>query len=239
MPTGPGRYPGVSCALVSSQYTHRVNTIYGSGVHPLLSLALLEAVQGLDEPTPDEFQEYHEDLSTKRLGMSRTVAVQIDRLAALARSRGRVAAEELIALLRLIGRRHDAELVFSDAGRRAGRHAVNRAGRRIPGLLHVLPQALRNRAGFTLAQRTARTVFGATLRRADGIADATVEDAPSARATESGMACAFYGAGLAEMLRLLTDFDGALFHVACRTRGERACVWRAAPEPGCEEEAAA
>jgi hypothetical protein len=50
----------------------------------------------------------------------------------------------------------------------------------------------------------------------------------SPAAVESGPACTFYGAAVAELLRLLTDFDGAMVHVACRGRGDPACQWRSA-----------
>ena len=204
-------------------------------MHPVLPLALLEAVRGLDLPNPDAFPEFHDDLSSKRLGMSRTVATQIDRFTRMMKSGRSVEADELVALLRLVGRRNDASLVFSEAGRRAGRLAVQRTRTPLTPLRHVLPGGLRTSAGFRLAQRTVRSVLGGMLRRTDGVADASLEDPPSARATEGGAACSFYGAALAEVLRLLTDFEGAMFHVACRTKGDAACVWRAAPESLREE----
>jgi hypothetical protein len=40
-----------------------------------------------------------------------------------------------------------------------------------------------------------------------------------------GAACAFYGSAYGELLRALTDFEGAMVHEQCRSRGEEACVW--------------
>jgi len=158
-----------------------------------LPLALLEAVRGLDRPAPDALDEYHDELSAKRLGLSRTVSLEIERLERLG-ARGRVTAGELAALLRLVARRHDAALVFSEAGRRAARLAAR--------------------------------VLGLDLRRDGSAAHA---DPLSGRVPpESGSACTFYGSAVAELLRLLTDFDGAMVHVECRSRGDAACHWRSA-----------
>jgi len=54
----------------------------------------------------------------------------------------------------------------------------------------------------------------------------------SLRVTPDGAACAFYGAGLVELLRLLVGYEGAMLHVACRARGGARCEWRAeSPDP--------
>ena len=50
----------------------------------------------------------------------------------------------------------------------------------------------------------------------------------SIEALPTGEACVFYGSVYQELLRLLTGFEGALLHEACRARGEEACVWRTA-----------
>lgn len=196
--------------------------------HPLLPLAVLEAVRELDTVRPDDDEDLHEELAGKRLGMSRTVAAQIERFTRLTRTSGRVDAEELVALLRLVGRRHDAALVFSDAGRRAGRRAVQGAAGSFRASVRFLPRPLRNRIGFALMRRRARAVFHAAVRLERGVPEVGLEDPTPIRATPTGAACAFYGSALAEMLRRLTDFDGAMLHVTCRGRGDAACVWRAA-----------
>jgi hypothetical protein len=55
-----------------------------------------------------------------------------------------------------------------------------------------------------------------------------MQDSPSLIAREDGVACRFYTAALAELLRLLANFEGAMIHEACRGRGDRTCRWRAA-----------
>lgn len=195
----------------------------------VLPLAVLEAVRGLDRPAPDALDEFHGELSAKRLGLNRTVAMGIDRLERLG-ARGRVSSGELAALLKLVARRHDATLVFSDAGRRAARHALRRLSWGTRASLGLLPGGLRSRLGFAVAAGLAAPVLGLRLTRDRGVASA----APLGPGTqpESGSACTFYGSAVAELLRLLTDFDGAMLHVACLARGDAGCQWRSArPQP--------
>jgi hypothetical protein len=100
----------------------------------------------------------------------------------------------------------------------------------------VLPRFLRNAVGFSSARRAARSVLEASVQRdrtrapAGGRDGAQVivvmADPPSAAATADGTACGFYGSAVAELLRALTEFDGALYHVRCRSRGDAACEWR-------------
>jgi predicted hydrocarbon binding protein len=186
-------------------------------VSPLLSLALLEAVQGVDAHVPDELDEVHQELAVKRLGRSATVQVQIDRLRRQARRGAPATAEEFAALLTLVGRRRDAGLVFTDAGRRLGRRLIDD----LP-----VPTGLARLAGWSIARRRLRQYLGVVLTTAEPAAGELAGDL-LVRATPDGAACAFVGAAVAEMLRSLTSFDGAMIHVACRARGDDVCRWRA------------
>lgn len=50
-------------------------------------------------------------------------------------------------------------------------------------------------------------------------------------ATRSGFegnGCYFYAATVAEMLRVASGFEGSMLHDRCRSRGDDACVWKAA-----------
>jgi hypothetical protein len=222
-------------SLQSIEHILQVSFARRATVHAALPLAILEAIQGLDEPVQDGLAEYHEDLSAKRLGLSRTVADQIDRFQKLARSDAEVSLDELVALMRLVARRQDAGLVFSHAGRRAGSFAVKRVAGSFRRGTRALPTTFRNRAGFALARRAARRVFDVRLSRDHGVPAAELDPDPS-DSDPSGSACAFYGSALAETLRLLTDFDGAMLHVACRAKGDDSCVWRAAYPNSTEEQ---
>ena len=208
-----------------------VSTPEKTGSHAAVPLTILESLRHLDAPSDDGSDEFHQELSFKRLGMSETVAAQIGRYRRLAGRSGRVEFEEVAALFRLVGRRSDAGLVFADAGRRVGRRVV-RGVRTSAVLLRALPRFARNGLGFFLARRAVGRILDAQLVRDSGLPGATISDPPSATATPNGSGCGFYGSALAEILRSLTDFDGALFHVRCRSRGEPVCEWRASERAG-------
>jgi hypothetical protein len=208
--------------------THRVTTPVPFRAHAILPLALFEAVRALDLPTDDGLEEFHNELVVKRLGMNRTVVAQIERFEGLARSDKRVEGEEVAALLRLVGRRADAGLVYAEAGRRAARRAANRVSGTLRLLRHVLPAGF----GRLLARRAAADVFGVALHRDGATEGATMDDPIAVRAAPGGAACGFFGSAVAELLRIFTTFDGALLHDACRGRGDGTCHWRAGPPEG-------
>jgi hypothetical protein len=114
--------------------------------------------------------------------------------------------------------------VFANAGRRAGRRAVHAVNGPALLMLRGLPPFARKRLGFAIARRAVK-MFDALLVRDGGRQSATILEPPSALSTVGGAGCGFYGSGMAEILRAVTDFDGALFHVRCRSRGESVCLW--------------
>jgi len=205
-----------------------VNAPPRRGVPAVLGLSLLEAVRALDAPAPDALDEHHADLSTKRLGLSRTVAAEIARLEGVTRRGLTIPGQEFAGLQRLVARRPDAALVFSDAGRRAARRLV--AARPLPGrvLGRVLPRGAATGAGFRAARRIAEREFGATVQWDDAGPSAML-GGELAVVTEPGPACSFIGSALAELLRQLAGFDGAMVHTTCRARGGTVCAWSAAP----------
>src|SRR5207245_11386400 len=97
-----------------------------SVVHSIVPLAVLEAVKNLDTPVEDGLTEFAEVLLVKRLGLSPTVELQLAEHELLARKDARVDPSHVAALLRLVGRRPDADLVFAYARRRAHRPAGQR-----------------------------------------------------------------------------------------------------------------
>lgn len=194
--------------------------------HSILPLAILEAMRSLDSPSDEEVAEYVDELLKKRLGLSDTVAAQITRYESVARRDGPVGIAELEQILRLAGRRTDSALVFADAGRRAARRAVGRALPPTRWMARHLPRLLGRPIGFGAARRAARDVFAAALVREGPAAKAVVEHPIAVRATPDGAACAFFAAGLGELLRQLMDFEGALMHERCQARGDARCEWR-------------
>ena len=199
-----------------------------SVVHSIVPLAVLEAVKNLDTPVEDGLTEFAEELLVKRLGLSSTVQMQLEEYELLARKDARVDASHVEALLRLVGRRPDADLVFADAGRRAARRAV----RRMSSVSRLAARTAPRLFGHRAARRAARAVLGAELGREQRLPVARVSDPIAIQATPDGTACGFYGAGLVELLRLLVGYEGAMLHVECRARGGAGCEWRAvAPDP--------
>jgi len=195
-------------------------------VHSIVPLAVLEAVKNLDTPVEDGLTEFADELLVKRLGLSPTVQMQLAEQ--LVRKDARVEPAHVEALLRLVGRRPDADLVFADAGRRAARRAV----RRMSGVSRLAAHTAPRLFGHGAARRAARVVLGAELGREGRLPVARVSDPIAIQATPDGAACGFYGAGLVELLRLLVGYEGAMLHVACRARGGAGCEWRAAgPDP--------
>src|SRR6266705_1786729 len=194
-------------------------------VHSIVPLAVLEAGKNLDTPVEDGLSEFAEELLSKRLGLSNTVAMQLREYEGMVRRDAAADQAHVEALLRLVGRRPDADLVFADAGRRAARRGV----RRLLGLTRLAARAAPRVFGYRAARRAARAVFGAELRRERQVPIARVPDAIAVHATPDGAACALYGTGFTELLRLLVGFEGATLHVSCRARGGNVCEWRAAP----------
>src|SRR5207248_3137521 len=80
----------------------------------------------LDTPVEDGLSEFAEELLSKRLGLSATVAMQLREYEGMVRRDAPADSSHVEALLRLVGSRPDADLVFADAGRRAARRAVRR-----------------------------------------------------------------------------------------------------------------
>jgi hypothetical protein len=197
-------------------------------VPALVPLSLLEAIRNLDTPVEDGLDELAEEIVVRRLGLSPTVAAQIQRYRAAAERAGRVELDEVVSVIRLISRRPDAPLVFADAGRRAARHAARRRSRSARTLSRMSPAGMGRKVSLRAAARLARQVFGGDLRAPDSVTEVRMTEPLSIVAVPDGAACAFYGAAYGELLRSLTAFEGAMLHAHCRSRGDDACIWRSA-----------
>jgi len=196
-----------------------------STVHAIIPLSLLEALRNLDTPVDDGLEELAGEIVAKRLGLSPTVAAQIERYQSVARNRGQVDLEEALAVFRLTGRRPDAGLVFADAGRRAARRSARQTALPLRALHAALPGGLSRRLGRRLAARAARKILRAELKGGAAGAEARVPTSLAIRALPEGQGCVFYGAAVGELLRVLTGFEGAMVHTRCRGRGDDRCQW--------------
>ena len=159
---------------------------------------------------------------TKRLGVNATIERQIERYAGLARKKRTVSEEEVLGLLRLVSRRQDARKAFADAGARAARRAVQENRNR---LLVLVPGKVRRKATMRLARGLLAQLLGARFEPLAGTYTAGIDHDLPTRAAPDGSACVFYGSAIAEILRELDGFEGAMFHVECRARGGDRCVW--------------
>lgn len=198
-------------------------------IDSLIPLSLLRAVRGADKlPEGAGADAFGDELTTPKFGQSATVAAQITRYEDLVARGERVDTGEVAALLRLVSRRSDTALVFADAGRRAGREAAQRISAAARLTHRLAPGRLRDRYGLGLARRIAHRVFEINMSQRD---QAQWEDqAGMGPAVAELRACEVYGAAAAELLRCYTDFDGALFHVQCRTTGDATCQWHTNPD---------
>jgi hypothetical protein len=197
-------------------------------VPALIPLSLLEAIRNLDTPVEDGLDELAEEIVSRRLGLSPTVAAQIQRYRLAAERGGSVDLDETVSVLRLVGRRTDANLVFADAGRRAARYAAKRRSRSWHTLVKLFPRSVTRRLALRTAARLARNIFGAELRSRSQDTELLMNSPVSIVALPTGEACVFYGSVYQELLRGLTGFEGALIHEHCKSRGDAACVWRTA-----------
>jgi hypothetical protein len=195
-------------------------------VPALIPLSLLEAIRNLDTPVEDGLDELAEEIVVRRLGLSPTVAAQIQRYKQAADRGGAVELDETVSVLRLVGRRGDANLVFADAGRRAARYAAKTRGRSSRTLVRVSPRGVARKLALRSAARLARAVFGGELKPRPQDVEVRMDAPLSIVALPTGEACVFYGSVYQELLRGLTGFEGALIHEGCRSRGDDACVWR-------------
>ena len=86
-------------------------------VNAIVPLSLLEAVRSVDIPVGDDVDvEYVQEHRNKRLGLSDTVIAQIRRYKDAMERNQQIAIHEAAAIARLIGRRSDAEGIFTRAG---------------------------------------------------------------------------------------------------------------------------
>jgi hypothetical protein len=197
-------------------------------VPALIPLSLLEAIRNLDTPVEDGLDELAEEMVVRRLGLSPTVAAQIQRYRQSADKGIALDIDETVSVFRLVGRRSDASLVFADAGRRAARYAARTRGRSSRALIKLSPGPLARRLALRSVARLARSFFDGELKSRANVVEVRMGSPLSIVALPAGEACLFYGSAYLEMLRALTGFEGALLHAGCRSRGDSDCHWHTA-----------
>ena len=202
-------------------------SLAGGPLDARLPLALLEAVKAIDTPEAELDAELVHELRNKRLGLSETVLLQIRRYQDAVRRQQRVPFDEVLALARLIGRRPDADLAFREAGRRLARAAVSTIGSTARSAATSLPALFGRPIALRQLRRVARRFLDAKLVRQGSALLLEVSSPVSADAAPRGAGCGLYEAAFRESLHTLAEVDGAVEHVACRSRGDARCQWRA------------
>lgn len=201
-------------------------------VNAIVPLAILRTLQKLDHIDPVDLEEYAEEIAPRRLGTSATVSAQIDRYAKLVKSGGSVDCDEVVQLFRLVGRRNDAELAFSQAGRLAAEEIVGQTSAAARLVQRAGKVVARRRVSTALAIRLASRLLGARLSIGETGDAVAVANGPLTESAPDGKPCGFFGAALAELLRRCTDFEGAMIHHECRARGDDACSWQSDSRSG-------
>ncbi|MDQ3698570.1 MAG: hypothetical protein M3373_11190, partial [Gemmatimonadota bacterium] len=201
--------------------------LMSSTVDALLPLSFLHAVRRVDTPDDDSEAEYVSELRNKRLGLSDTVYAQIQRYTDAVRRNGRPAAEEAVALARLIGRRPDADVVFREAGRYLANEAYLTIAAPTRRVLRGLPSFAARPIALGRVRRIARRYLNGAVRRVGSSLILDVRDSVTIDSAPNGLGCAYYEACLRELVRLTINGSGAVEHVRCTARSEGACEWKA------------
>ena len=197
-------------------------------VNAIVPLSLLEAVRSVDIPEGEDIDvEYVQEHRNKRLGLSDTVIAQIRRYKDAMKRNQPIAIHEAAGISRLIGRRPDAESIFT----RAGTIVANRIYQLISAtrrqVIHLLPGFLARPLAFRQVKRAGEKYLGASVRRVGSSIVLGVKESVTHETAPKGVGCLYYESALRELLKLLVNGGGMIDHVHCRERGEDICEWRA------------
>src|SRR4030081_167526 len=197
-------------------------------VNAIVPLSLLEAVRSVDIPEGEDVDvEYVQEHRNKRLGLSDTVIAQIRRYKDAMKRNQPIAIHEASGIARLIGRRPDAEGIFT----RAGTIVANRIYQLISAtrrqIIHLLPGFLARPLAFRQVKRAGEKYLGASVRRVGASFVVGVKEWVTLETAPKGIGCLYYESALRELLKLLVNGGGMIDHVHCRERGEDICEWRA------------
>jgi len=197
-------------------------------VNAIVPLSLLEAVRSVDIPEGEDIDvEYVQEHRNKRLGLSDTVIAQIRRYKDAMKRNQPIAIHEATGISRLIGRRPDAESIFT----RAGTIVANRIYQLISAtrrqIIHLLPGFLARPLAFRQVKRAGEKYLGASVRRVGASIVVGVKESVTFETAAKGIGCLYYESALRELLKLLVNGGGMIDHVHCRERGEDICEWRA------------
>src|SRR4029078_5393113 len=171
-------------------------------VNAIVPLSLLEAVRTVDIPERDDV-EYLQEHRNKRLGLSDTVIAQIRRYKDALKRNQQIAIHEASGIARLIGRRPDAEGIFT----RAGSIVANRMYQMISGstrqIIHILPGFIARPLAFRQVKKAGEKSRGASVCGVVASIVLGVRDSVTYGTAPKAVGCLYYESALREMLKLL------------------------------------
>jgi bacteriochlorophyll 4-vinyl reductase len=195
-------------------------------VTPLFPLLLLETLRDMDRP--EELLEW-EDITAsmpRRLGLSDVVYTQIHRFREEVRRKRPQTSAVVEDLIRLVIKRHDADEIFHEAGRRVALRFWEERSPAARRFVRLLPPALAVRSARRAARRLFRQMQGTAWLEVHGRPPTVrMVDSMTFRADPGGAACAFYSGALGELLREYTGKEHPVAHARCQARGADACEW--------------
>jgi len=197
-------------------------------VNAIVPLSLLEAVRSVDIPEGEDVDvEYVQEHRNKRLGLSDTVIAQIRRYKDAMKRNQPIAIHEASGIARLIGRRPDAESIFTRAGSIVANRIYQMISTTRRQIIHLLPGFLARPLAFRQVKRAGEKYLGASVRRVGASIVVGVKESVTYETAPKGVGCLYYESALRELLKLLVNGGGMIDHVHCRERGEDICEWRA------------
>src|SRR6476661_301692 len=166
-------------------------------VNAIVPLSLLEAVRSVDIPEGEDVDvEYVQEHRNKRLGLSDTVIAQIRRYKEAMERNQQIAIQEASGIARLIGRRSDAEGIFTRAGN------ISATTRQI---IHLLPGFLARPLAFRQVKKAGEKYLGASVRRVGASIVLAVKESVTYGTAPKAIGCLYYESALREMLKLLIN----------------------------------
>jgi len=197
-------------------------------VNAIVPLSLLEAVRSVDIPEGEDIDvEYVQEHRNKRLGLSDTVIAQIRRYKDAMKRNQPIAIHEASGISRLIGRRPDAENIFTRAGSIVANRIYQMISTTTRQIIHLLPGFVARPLAFRQVKRAGEKYLGASVRRVGASIVLGVKESVTFETAPKGIGCLYYESALRELLKLLVNGGGMIDHVHCRERGEDICEWRA------------
>ena len=198
-------------------------------INPVFPLLLLETMRDMDRPEEVLEGENLAASMPRRLGLSDVVYLQIHKFKEETKKKRLQTAAVVEDLVRLVIRRHDADEIFEEAGRRMARRAWDEKSGVSRARLRLMPSGMRNRAAARGVRRLMERLAGspATVRVEARPLKVEVEQSLTARADPGGAACAFYTGVVAEAMTVHTGRPHSASHPRCEARGNDACEWTA------------